>query len=134
MVIKKGMNDSEIIPMATYCKENELELRFIEYMDVGSTNGWKMKDVITKKEIYAKLQESFELEPVEADYFGEVAKSINIRMQMCWSASLPPFPNRFALAVQERGSLQMANCIPVFLMGMAIIFVIFLEKEQMIQL
>ncbi|MDR4316052.1 molybdenum cofactor biosynthesis protein A [Niallia circulans] len=74
MVIKKGMNDSEIIPMATYCKENELELRFIEYMDVGSTNGWKMKDVITKKEIYAKLQESFELEPVEADYFGEVAK------------------------------------------------------------
>ncbi|MEK5054073.1 GTP 3',8-cyclase MoaA [Niallia sp. FSL K6-0212] len=74
MVIKKGMNDSEIIPMATYCKENELELRFIEYMDVGSTNGWKMKDVITKKEIYAKLQEAFELEPVEADYFGEVAK------------------------------------------------------------
>lgn len=74
MVIKKGMNDSEIIPMATYCKENELELRFIEYMDVGSTNGWKMKDVITKKEIYAKLQESFELEPIEADYFGEVAK------------------------------------------------------------
>lgn len=74
MVIKKGMNDSEIIPMATYCKENELELRFIEYMDVGSTNGWKMKDVITKKEIYRKLQESFELEAVEADYFGEVAK------------------------------------------------------------
>ncbi|WP_400246473.1 GTP 3',8-cyclase MoaA [Niallia sp. JL1B1071] len=74
MVVKKGMNDSEIIPMAAYCKENELELRFIEYMDVGSTNGWKMKDVITKKEIYMKLQESFELEPVEADYFGEVAK------------------------------------------------------------
>jgi cyclic pyranopterin phosphate synthase len=43
-------------------------------MDVGSTNGWKMKDVITKKEIYNQLQESFELEPVEADYFGEVAK------------------------------------------------------------
>lgn len=74
MVIKKGMNDSEIIPMATYCKENELELRFIEYMDVGSTNGWKMKDVITKREIYNQLQESFELEPLEADYFGEVAK------------------------------------------------------------
>ncbi|MBQ6446599.1 GTP 3',8-cyclase MoaA [Cytobacillus oceanisediminis] len=74
MVIKKGMNDSEIIPMATYCKENELELRFIEYMDVGSTNGWKMKDVITKREIYNQLQESFEFEPVEADYFGEVAK------------------------------------------------------------
>ncbi|WP_311297990.1 GTP 3',8-cyclase MoaA [Niallia sp. MER TA 168] len=74
MVVKKGMNDSEIIPMATYCKENELELRFIEYMDVGSTNGWKMKDVITKKEIYRQLQEHFDLEPVVADYFGEVAK------------------------------------------------------------
>ena len=74
MVIKKGVNDSEIIPMATYCKENKLELRFIEYMDVGSTNGWKMKDVITKKEVHGKLQEYFDIEPVEADYFGEVAK------------------------------------------------------------
>ncbi|KAB7667535.1 GTP 3',8-cyclase MoaA [Bacillus sp. B1-b2] len=74
MVVKKGLNDSEIIPMATFCKENELELRFIEYMDVGSTNGWSMKDVITKKEIYEILAENFELLPVEAAYYGEVAK------------------------------------------------------------
>jgi len=74
MVVKKGLNDTEIIPMAEYCKENGLELRYIEYMDVGSTNGWKMDDVITKKQIYYLLKERFELEPVDPAYYGEVAK------------------------------------------------------------
>ncbi|MFH7818332.1 GTP 3',8-cyclase MoaA [Neobacillus thermocopriae] len=74
MVVKKGLNDLEIIPMAKFCKDNGLELRFIEYMDVGSTNGWKMDDVVTKKEIFHMLQEHFELEPLDAAYFGEVAK------------------------------------------------------------
>ncbi|MEH7085103.1 GTP 3',8-cyclase MoaA [Neobacillus drentensis] len=74
MVVKKGLNDSEIIPMAEYCKENGLELRYIEFMDVGSTNGWKMDDVITKKQIYYLLKERFELEPVDPAYYGEVAK------------------------------------------------------------
>ncbi len=74
MVVKKGLNDLEIIPMAKFCKENGLELRYIEYMDVGSTNGWKMDDVVTKKEIFHLLQEHFELEPLDAAYFGEVAK------------------------------------------------------------
>ncbi|MFC4801710.1 GTP 3',8-cyclase MoaA [Neobacillus sp. GCM10023253] len=74
MVVKKGLNDSEIIQMATYCKEQNLELRFIEYMDVGSTNGWMMEDVVTKQQIYEILKEHFEFEPVEAAYYGEVAK------------------------------------------------------------
>lgn len=74
MVVKKGLNDTEIIPMAEYCKENGLELRYIEYMDVGSTNGWKMDDVITKKQIYYLLKGRFELEPVDPAYYGEVAK------------------------------------------------------------
>ncbi|WP_066317250.1 GTP 3',8-cyclase MoaA [Bacillus sp. FJAT-29814] len=74
MVVKKGLNDSEIIPMASFCKENGFELRYIEYMDVGSTNGWKMDDVVTKKEIYHLLKEHFEMEPVGPAYFGEVAK------------------------------------------------------------
>ena len=74
MVVKKGLNDSEIIPMAQYCKDHGLQLRFIEYMDVGSTNGWKMDDVITKKEIYYLLKEHFSLQPVEPNYYGEVAK------------------------------------------------------------
>jgi len=79
MVVKKGLNDQEIIPMATYCKENGLELRFIEYMDVGSTNGWKMDDVITKKEIFTILSETFDLVPVEAAYYGEVAKKYQFK-------------------------------------------------------
>lgn len=74
MVVKKGLNDTEIIPMAKYCKEHGLELRYIEFMDVGSTNGWKMDDVITKKQIYYLLKEQFELEPVDPAYYGEVAK------------------------------------------------------------
>jgi len=74
MVVKKGLNDSEIIPMAKYCKEQGLQLRFIEYMDVGSTNGWKLDDVVTKKEIYEILKERYLLDPVDPNYFGEVAK------------------------------------------------------------
>lgn len=74
MVVKKGLNDEEIVPMAKFCKEEGLQLRFIEYMDVGSTNGWKMDDVVTKQEIFNLLSEHFLLDPVDPDYFGEVAK------------------------------------------------------------
>jgi cyclic pyranopterin phosphate synthase len=74
MVVKKGLNDTEIVPMAQYCKDHGLQLRYIEYMDVGSTNGWKMDDVVTKKEIYNLLKEHFSLQPVDPNYYGEVAK------------------------------------------------------------
>ncbi|WP_318999827.1 GTP 3',8-cyclase MoaA [Mesobacillus sp. S13] len=74
MVVKKGLNDTEILPMADFCKKEGLELRYIEYMDVGSTNGWKMDDVITKKQIHDLISQHYELEPVDPEYFGEVAK------------------------------------------------------------
>lgn len=74
MVVKKGLNDSEIVPMAEFCKNEGLQLRFIEYMDVGSTNGWKMDDVVTKKQIFEMLKEHYDLESLEPAYFGEVAK------------------------------------------------------------
>ncbi|WP_174730819.1 GTP 3',8-cyclase MoaA [Mesobacillus harenae] len=74
MVVKRGLNDSEILPMAEFCKQKDLELRYIEYMDVGSTNGWRMDDVVTKKQIFDILQEQYEIEPVDAAYYGEVAK------------------------------------------------------------
>ncbi|EIJ81879.1 molybdenum cofactor biosynthesis protein A [Bacillus methanolicus PB1] len=74
MVVKKGLNDSEIFPMADFCKQEGLELRFIEFMDVGSTNGWRMDDVIKKKQIYEILKDKYDLEEVEPAYFGEVAK------------------------------------------------------------
>ncbi|WP_138417844.1 GTP 3',8-cyclase MoaA [Aquibacillus sediminis] len=74
MVVKKGMNDHEILPMARYFKERGIALRFIEFMDVGQSNGWDFSSVVTKKEIYQQLASEFELEPVERAYFGEVAK------------------------------------------------------------
>ncbi len=73
MVVQKKVNDHEIVPMARFFKERGITLRFIEFMDVGTDNGWSFKQVITKKEILAKLQENEQLEPVAASYFGEVA-------------------------------------------------------------
>ncbi|WP_347942337.1 GTP 3',8-cyclase MoaA [Peribacillus simplex] len=74
MVVKKETNQSQILPMARFCKEEGIQLRYIEFMDVGHTNGWQMKNVLTKKELLEILQAKFDLEPVEEDYFGEVAK------------------------------------------------------------
>lgn len=73
MVVKKGWNDSQIVPMAAYFKELGIPLRFIEFMDVGTTNGWDFSHVVTKKEIYEQVHAMHPLEPVEHEYFGEVA-------------------------------------------------------------
>ncbi|MEY8349004.1 GTP 3',8-cyclase MoaA [Bacillus cereus] len=74
MVVKKGMNDSQILPMAAYFKEQKIPLRFIEFMDVGSTNGWNFEQVITKQELIEKISQVYPIEPVDPHYFGEVAK------------------------------------------------------------
>lgn len=74
MVVQKNVNDKEILPMAQYFKERGITLRFIEFMDVGNDNRWSFAKVVTKKEIFAMLQSAFQLEPVEPEYFGEVAK------------------------------------------------------------
>jgi cyclic pyranopterin phosphate synthase len=74
MVVQKNDNDQEIIPMAKYFKEQGITLRFIEFMDVGNDNAWSFEKVITKKQILTMLQQEFDLEPVDKDYFGEVAE------------------------------------------------------------
>ena len=74
MVVQRGVNDQEIIPMADFFRKKGIALRFIEFMDVGNSNGWNMEKVITKKEIYNILASHFELIPIDAAYFGEVAK------------------------------------------------------------
>lgn len=74
MVVKKGVNESEILPMAAYFKERDITLRYIEFMDVGNDNGWSFESVVTKKEIYERLAAEYEMEPSEEEYFGEVAK------------------------------------------------------------
>ncbi|CAM3282591.1 GTP 3',8-cyclase MoaA [Filibacter tadaridae] len=74
MVVQKGVNESEILPMAAYFKERGIVLRYIEFMDVGNDNGWSFKKVVTKKEIFDMLNAEYDIEPVEQDYYGEVAK------------------------------------------------------------
>lgn len=74
MVVKKGMNDHQVLPMAAYFKEQGISLRFIEFMDVGSTNGWNFDQVITKRELIDMIHGVYPIEPAEDHYFGEVAK------------------------------------------------------------
>lgn len=73
MVVRKGLNDDQIVPMAEYFRGKGHILRFIEYMDVGNTNNWNMKEVITGAEILAKIGAHYPLEPVSSNYRGEVA-------------------------------------------------------------
>ncbi|HHW36955.1 MAG TPA: GTP 3',8-cyclase MoaA [Bacillales bacterium] len=73
MVVKKGMNDDQILPMAKYFKEKNINLRFIEFMDVGNSNGWDLSQVISKKEIVEVISKEIPVEPLDPNYFGEVA-------------------------------------------------------------
>jgi len=74
MVVKKGTNDHEILPMAKHFKNSGVILRFIEFMDVGSSNGWNMAEVLPSREVIARIHEVFPLEPIKANYTGEVAQ------------------------------------------------------------
>src|SRR5437868_1817301 len=73
MVTKRGVNESSIVPMARYFKGTGMTLRFIEFMDVGSTNGWRLDDVVPAREIVDMIDREMPLEPVQAGYRGEVA-------------------------------------------------------------
>jgi GTP 3',8-cyclase len=74
MVVKRGVNDSEILPMARFFKGSGHVLRFIEYMDVGHTNGWKMDDVIPSAEIVRMIDAEMPLVCADPNYQGEVAE------------------------------------------------------------
>jgi cyclic pyranopterin phosphate synthase len=74
MVVKRGLNESSILPMARYFREKGYILRFIEYMDVGHSNGWRMDDVVPAKEIVKMISAEMPLEPVDPNYRGEVAE------------------------------------------------------------
>ncbi len=74
MVVQKGVNENDILPMAKYFKGTGNILRFIEYMDVGNTNGWDLDQVISGQEIIKCINAQLPIEPVDAQYRGEVAK------------------------------------------------------------
>lgn len=74
MVVKRGLNEASILPMARFFREKGYILRFIEYMDVGNSNGWRMDDVVPAAEIIKTIHAEMPVEPVDPNYKGEVAE------------------------------------------------------------
>jgi cyclic pyranopterin phosphate synthase len=74
VVIKRGINEHVILPMARHFKGTRHIVRFIEFMDVGNTNGWRLNDVVSAAEIMEKIDAEFPIEPANPNYKGEVAK------------------------------------------------------------
>jgi GTP 3',8-cyclase len=72
-VIRRGLNEDSILPLARWARAEGLVLRFIEYMDVGHSNGWRLDDVVTADEIVSTIHAAMPLEPIGAAYRGEVA-------------------------------------------------------------
>jgi cyclic pyranopterin phosphate synthase len=79
MVVKRGVNDDRVVEMAERFRGTGHILRFIEYMDVGSTNGWRMDDVVPAAEIAETIDAHWRLEPLEPKYPGEVANRYRYR-------------------------------------------------------
>jgi cyclic pyranopterin phosphate synthase len=73
MVVKRGLNDHEILPMARHFKDSPFTLRFIEYMDVGTSNGWRLDEVVPSAEIIEVIGAELPLEPMGATAHGETA-------------------------------------------------------------
>ena len=72
-VVKRGVNDHTIIQLASYFRHTGIIPRFIEFMDVGTTNGWRMEDVVPAREIIEAIGSEWAIAPVEPNYYGEVA-------------------------------------------------------------
>lgn len=73
MVVKRGQNDQDVVAMARHFKGTGVVVRFIEYMDVGATNGWKLDEVVPSADIVSAIDAEMPLEPVDPDYPGEVS-------------------------------------------------------------
>ena len=79
MVVRRGQNDQSILPMAGHFRHSGHVLRFIEYMDVGTTNGWRLEEVVPAAEIVSLIGGQWPLEPVAPAYHGEVARRYRYR-------------------------------------------------------
>ena len=77
-VIKRGINDDQVIEMVDYFKEQSVIIRFIEYMDVGNLNQWKLNETVGSDEVIKKLSEKWQLEPLDQNYEGETAQRYQI--------------------------------------------------------
>jgi cyclic pyranopterin phosphate synthase len=73
-VVKRGSNDDQVLPLARHFRHSGHILRFIEYMDVGSSNGWRMDEVLPSADVLARIHAEFPLQAIDANYPGEVAE------------------------------------------------------------
>lgn len=73
-VVQRGVNDHTVVDLARFCKERGYIVRFIEYMDVGNRNGWRLDHVVPSREIVEMIHKELPLESAQANYFGEVAE------------------------------------------------------------
>jgi len=73
MVVRRGVNEGSVLPMATWARETGVILRFIEYMDVGHSNGWRLDEVVPAAELIDTIASAWPIEPAEPSYRGEVA-------------------------------------------------------------
>jgi cyclic pyranopterin phosphate synthase len=74
MVVKRGTNDHEVLPMARHFRHSGIVLRFIEYMDVGATNGWRMDEVLPSAQLIETLQQAHALQAIDPQVEGETAE------------------------------------------------------------
>ncbi|GAF08575.1 molybdenum cofactor biosynthesis protein MoaA [Paenibacillus pini JCM 16418] len=79
MVVQKGMNEHALLPMVEYFRDKGHILRMIEFMDVGNTNGWDWKHVVSKQELLERISAKFPLEPKAPNYTGEVASRFQFK-------------------------------------------------------
>ena len=77
-VIKRGTNDDQVIEMIDYFKDQSVIIRFIEYMDVGNLNQWKLNETVGSDEIIKKLSQKWQLDPLDKNYEGETAQRYQI--------------------------------------------------------
>ena len=73
MVVKRGTNDAEVLPMARHFRNSGTVLRFIEYMDVGATNGWRMDEVLPSAQVIKRINAEFPVVAINPNYTGETA-------------------------------------------------------------
>ncbi|MGY4111802.1 molybdenum cofactor biosynthesis enzyme MoaA [Aeribacillus sp. SP014] len=100
-MVVKGINESEILPMARFFEEKGMTIRFIEYMDVETLNGWKMDEVLTSKEVHDMIHQEIPLKPVQSTFLARFLKGIDTEVRMWKAVLFLPYQELFVLIARE---------------------------------